>query len=490
VTDDAEWTVLRDRYPSDPSVFSLPFRQCLDVLRAGGARSVVIETRYIDLDYRGEYSAFYSRVFDSTPDSAHRLHFFRASLTTDQVYDLPTDCGYLGYLIIRPTPVSRIGRSLFNPPPDIAPFIRTLVKDRVNLFGQELIASGVPFMQQDAQLGRCAHVAAWVCHYTAHLRGDVGRRAISDFALSIDAGLGVSRPVPSSGLSGYQMLELLRVFDLPAIFYNVQQLPRTPAAPWAPPDPVGPPDPSKPHPGLWDTRIFRICCRYLNSGFPVLVVNRDHAFVICGYKREPQAAGQPDWITFFRQDDQRGPYLPATNVFDDRHAASNYTYSPWEALMVPLPRKLWLPPEPVEFKGGELLLNAIPTAIANSVPNANQLVQLLASQQLTLRTYAISSNRFKAETRGRLSSELALQYRAARFPRYIWVVEAIDRSLRAGGNPCVLGEAIFDATSSELAPLCLCWHVPSYAWIRHTDGTSHEIGCPTGPYLSGGVGPP
>jgi len=285
------------------------------------------------------------------------------------------------------------------------------------------------------------------------------------------------------------MLDLLRVFDLPAIFYNVQQLPRTPAAPWAPPDPVGPPDPLKAHPGFWDTRIFRICCRYLNSGFPVLVVNRDHAFVLCGYKREPQAPGQPDWITFFRQDDQRGPYLPVTNVFDDNHAASSYLYSPWEALMVPLPRKLWLPPEPVEFKGGELLLNAIPTAIKNSVPDADQLGQLLVSHQLTLRTYAISSNRFKTETKVRLSPELALQYRTARFPRYIWVVEAVDRSLRANGNPCVLGEAIFDATSSELAPLCLCWHVPGYAWIRHTDGTSHEVVCPTGPYVSGGVGP-
>lgn len=35
-----------------------------------------------------------------------------------------------------------------------------------------------PFAQQDTQFGRCADIAAWICHYAAHLRGDVMRRPI------------------------------------------------------------------------------------------------------------------------------------------------------------------------------------------------------------------------------------------------------------------------------------------------------------------------
>jgi hypothetical protein len=386
--------------------------------------------------------------------------------------------------------VSRVGRSLIAPPAEIAPFIRTTVSDRVNLFGQELLVQGVPFMQQDTQLGRCAHVAAWICYHSAHLRGDVGHKLISDFALSTDAGLGLSRPVPSGGLTANQLLELMRIFELPALFYNVKALPRNPAAPWAPPDPVQPKDPNREHPGFWDTRIFRICCRYLNSGFPVLVGNSDHAFVLCGYKRESSGGGNPDWITFYRHDDQRGPYLPAGDVFNDTHAITGYSYSPWEVLIVPLPRKLWLPPEPVEFRGGELLLSALPTALRNNVPSAAEISRLIGSKELALRTYAISSNKFKIQAKSRLAPDLAIQYRTARFSRYVWVVEAVNRTLRAQGSQCVLGEAIFDATSSELAPKCLAWHLPGYAWIRHSDGSSHEVNCADGAYESGGVGPP
>ena len=41
-----------------------------------------------------------------------------------------------------------------------------------------------------------------------------------------------------------------------------------------------------PHPGAWDTRLFSIICRYLNSGFPVLVGTTNHAFTLVGWYRE------------------------------------------------------------------------------------------------------------------------------------------------------------------------------------------------------------
>jgi hypothetical protein len=148
----------------------------LEVARAGGATSVVIETRYIDLDYRSEYSAFYARTFQSAPDSAHRLHFFRAPLTADQLWRLPDDHGYLGYVIIRPSDLGPVGRTVLQAPPGMADAVRTRVRDPVCFFGQTLVVDGVPFMQQDSQLGRCAHAAAWMCHYTAHRRDGVARR--------------------------------------------------------------------------------------------------------------------------------------------------------------------------------------------------------------------------------------------------------------------------------------------------------------------------
>lgn len=205
------------------------------------------------------------------------------------------------------------------------------------------------------------------------------------------------------------------------------------------------------HPGTWDPRIISICCRYLNSGIPVLVGTREHAFVLCGYRRRPQQ-GNPDWIEFIRQEDQVGPYLVVDNVFED-FAAYGYRYSPWQVFIVPMPEKLWLPPEPAEGLGARLL-DAWARTLAPSVPETGELLRLQDAGDLAYRTYAVDASDFKAGLLGRRVPE-ALQraYRLARLPRFLWVVEAIDRTARRSGSPdCVLGKVIFDSTSSELEP--------------------------------------
>jgi hypothetical protein len=105
----ADWDSLVDEYgrllaDGGPEPYLEPFRRCLEVARAGGALSVVTETGYLDADYRSEYSAFYSRGFQSRPDSAHRLHFFKAPLRPEQLWRLPEDRGYLGYALAQDTP--------------------------------------------------------------------------------------------------------------------------------------------------------------------------------------------------------------------------------------------------------------------------------------------------------------------------------------------------------------------------------------------------
>jgi hypothetical protein len=484
--DDGDWDSLAARYQG---VKAFPLRRCLEVARAGGATTAVIETRYVDLDYRSEYSAFYSRTFATTPDSAHRIHFFKAPLKPEQLWRLPSDHGYLGYLVIRPSELGRVGRAMLPPPPGLHDAVRTYVADVSNFFGQDLAVEGVPFVQQDSQLGRCAHSAAWVCHYSAVRRGDVARRPMADFSLSATPGLGYGRPLPSEGLTVLQLLELLRLFGLPATFYHVRNLPPSRLVPWANPDPEPPENEPDQHPGLWDTRLIRICCRYLNSGYPVLVATADHAFVLCGYRRETRE-GEPDWITFVRHDDQQGPYLQVGDVLNDVDAQTGYHYSPWEALIVPLPEKLWLPPDPAEQAGG-LLMQVLARGVSAQVAEASQLTDVIDRRRLALRTFAVPSNRFKLEAEGRLDAALVREYRLARFSRYLWVVEAVDRDLRLAGQPCVLGEVIFDATSSESQPNPLAIHVPGVAWVHSLDGNPRfPIRCSPQPYRSGGVGAP
>ncbi len=484
---DAEWAELLDRYTG---FNGRPLARCLEIARAGGASTVVIETRYIDVDYRSEYSAFYSRTFRSHPDSAHRLHFFRAPLDTSQLWALPDDHGHLGYVVVRPSELGQVGRSMLAPPPGWETAVRTSVDDTITFFGQKLRVRGMPFMQQDTQLGRCAHAAAWMCHFAAYRRGDVARRPMGSFSLLADPALGYGRALPSEGLTVQQLLELFRVFDLPAAFYNIEQLPPPIRAPFAAPDAEPPPDVDggPVHPGRWDTRTFRICCRYLNSGIPVLVATFDHTFVLCGYERVRRDEG-PDWIRFIRHDDQRGPYLTVNDVFNDV-ADDGYEYSPWEALIVPMPDKLWMPPEPAEGVGG-LYLQEFADGVVGAIPEARELLDLIDGRNLALHTYARPANEFKQALSRGMDPTLIREYRLARFSRFVWIVEAVGRQRRRNGLPAVIGEAIFDATSSETDPNCLALHVPGIAWVARTVGDPRfPIRVVPNAYDTGGVGPP
>lgn len=281
-----------------------------------------------------------------------------------------------------------------------------------------------------------------------------------------------------------QLSDLFRLLNLPASFYLLGQLPSTGLV-WQPIDPV-PPSPSASG-GAWDSRVIAVMCRYLTSGYPVLVGTGNHAFVICGWKREPSTG----LITFLRHDDQRGPYLQVGDVLNDVDPGTGHVYGPWRTLHVPLPPRLWLPPEPAERLGGVELERAS-AAVSSHLPGpggdpVEDLTTLIAAGRLALRTYAIESNEFKSGLASRgFTPETASRYRLARMPRYIWVVEAVDRSLRQQGKSAVLGEVVIDATSSEHDPRPLVLRVHGALWL--SPGVDPPILLDASPVQSGGRG--
>lgn len=484
---DQDWDEALVRYTG--SLNDLPLRRCVEVARSLGAETLVIETRYLDLDYRSEFSAYYSRQFADVPDSAHRLHFFTGKLDSASLWQIPSECAYIGYIVVRPALTGLVSRAMLPPPADVANAVRTAVKEKINFFGRDLYVTGVPFAQQDAQLGACAQMAAWMCHFTAQLRGDAVRRTKADFSLKADACLHPGRSLPTGGLTVQQLSELFRTFELPAMYYLVGDLP-SPQLPWQPPIPTPPVGPAV-EPGTWDHRIVPVACRHLNSGNPVLVGTHNHAFILCGYRR----SSRPGWIEFIRHDDQAGPYLVVHDVLNDIDPRTGKVYGAWRTMHVPLPNKLWLSPEAAERKGGQFLLNAsaqITTALSGSPLPFTPLADLIKLNRLALRTYAVRSNEFKADLARRgLAPEFEAEYRLARLPRYIWVVEAIDRDLRNQGKPCVLGEAVIDGTSSDHCPEQLALHIHGLMWLQQTDGgVRFPITGTAAAYLSGGIGDP
>lgn len=486
-TSDGEWDEALKRYLG--SLNDAPLRRCVEVARSLGATTMVVETRHLDLDYRSEFSAYYSRQFSDVPDSAHRIHFFGQQLNSESLWASANQSDYIGYVVVRPVATGLVSRAMLPPPPDLATAVRTSVKENVNFFGQALTVCGVPFAQQDAQLGACAQAAAWMCHFASYLRGETARRVKADFSLHADASLQPHQSLPSRGLTVTQLSDLFRNFNLPAKYYSVGELP-SPGLPWQPPDPT--PSAEDAEPGCWDYRIIPVSCRYLNSGIPVLIGTKDHAFILCGYRRTDQP--QPNWIEFIRHDDQTGPYLTIDNVLQDIDSVTDRSYGPWRTIHAPVPEKIWLTPEAAERRGGWYLLGASEEIVQalDKRQSLDSLTELITQNRLSLRTYAIRSNDFKGSlaTRG-LSSNIRQEYCLSRLPRYIWIVEAIDRQLRKTNQPCVIGEAVLDATSSDHTPQILALHIHGVMWLQQTSGDIRFpiYGDPQ-PYVSGGIGDP
>ncbi len=191
-------------------------------------------------------------------------------------------------------------------------------------------------------------------------------------------------------------------------------------------------------PGRWDTRIFSVVCRYLNSGYPVFIATEDHAFVLVGWFREGE------WIRFIANDDQRGPYQVIQSPFQDERGI-------WQAIMVPLPPRVFLSGESAESSAHHTL-RALGSA-AEASPEWASLAASVADKTTSLRTTPRNSSEYKAELDARgLPEEVIQLVRLARLPHYVWVVEAHDRTARSDGRPCVIAECVLDSTSNDYEP--------------------------------------
>jgi biotin carboxyl carrier protein len=81
--------------------------------------------------------------------------------------------------------------------------------------------------------------------------------------------------------------------------------------------------------------------------------------------------------------------------------------------------------------------------------------------------------------------------RLARMPRFLVVVEAIDRTARTASLPCVAAEMVYDATSSDHQPEWIASLIHGIITVRSTD--QNVIGpllTSTSAVATGAIGPP
>jgi hypothetical protein len=430
-----EWAELASKYTRTEE--RKPLNQVFDVVREGGCRTVVVENRYVDVDYRSEFTAFWSLKFDNQSPFARRFHFFAADLDEDQLHDLPAGASetYLGYSIIRPVPHGRVGRTVLKRPPELEDATLAEITDQVSFFGNRLEVTGVPFCEQDSEYLRCAHAAAWICHYTAARRGEVGRRSTAEIVELSPTALSPERALPSPGLNHNQLQVVFGALDQPALLYGMSNLPRVVGVE----DPPSPDDEDaieKTPAGLWDKRMNSIICRYLNSGFPVLIGAEDHAFVLVGWRRDDE-----DQVQFIACDDRVGPYEVISSPFE-------HYKTPWDSIMIPLPPRVYLSGESAEGRAHEIF-----RSFAEQTDQLREMEEELVDGRIVLRTTLRTGASYKEDIGGLTSTDEILRLlRHARLPHWVWIIEAHKRELCERGEPCVVAAAVFDSTAFDSEP--------------------------------------
>jgi hypothetical protein len=422
---------------------------------SGAVKSVLIEMNYIDKDYRSTYYNFYAKKGQQYRPDCVRLHFFDGTVTFD-ANSLSLRCPddrltdhYFGYMVLRPTGLATIGRTVLSP--DIrrgATGMTIAARHKVHLLGYKLEVHGFPSMDQHNDISVCAHAACWsiLRHYSERysIYGEVLIHDITVMAHEYNPG-GL---VPSRGL---QMAHAERVFQEGGTF------------------PIHIARGAK---GKNDEAFYRQLCAYVESGFPLFAAmhGRRHAIAVIGYDwLTPQMTGvagpsfawdEVQSITVV--DDNELPYLTvaARNSDDDTSTEEDdsdddapasgstrkeYSAQDIDSFIVALPEKIFYPADAVE----KLAPTLFKLGGAVGMPPADKtIIRYFITTGSALRS-------FSREHASEIDPQLLQLIMTLPFAQFVWVVEFATREQWASGRISV--RAVIDATASlrETYPLWL-----------------------------------
>ncbi len=389
-------------------------------------KGVLVELRYVDKDYRSTYYHFYSKKGQQYSPHCVRLHFFDSAVTfVKEGLDLKCADGhpedhYFGYMVLRPTGISTIGRSVVSPDVRKAVIKGTEIitaDHKVHLLGHKLMVQGFPSMDQHNDISVCAHAACWsiLRHYSERYSShrEFLTHDITLMAQHFDPG-GL---VPSKGL---EISSAERVFQSADTYPNL----------------VAKTDPTKDDPSF-----SRQLIAYLESGFPLFAAMHVHqhaiALVGCEWSSAPKwgAPGEKfawDAVqSLVAVDDNYLPYRPVPIV---KGTNASYSCSDIDAFIVPLPEKVFYPADAVD--------QLAPTIYKFPV-------KLPAHDDAVIRYFITTGAAFRKFVRKHASEfdpKLIEVIMSLPFAQFVWVVEFATRAEWAAGQ--ISARAVLDATAS------------------------------------------
>jgi len=448
-----------------------PFGRTLHALATApwSAVTAIFEYDYVDRDYQDEFAAFYCKAFKTYPSRCTRLHFFSCAISPRIQQNFGRySRQYLGFIVIRPTDLQRMGRTLLVPPisdPD-REFIHCTAPFGAHLFGDGFVIQGMPFVQQDTQVGACAQASLWmVARYMAVCFGhrEFLPSEINHLAKAKSAN---GRALPAEfGLTGTQMLDSLEgmgFFAWGQSMFGLADCSRHIEAAF-PVNPLDTPDEQQAQlERQLSAKLADITYRYIESGLPVILATQDHALVAIGHTYDPSASGVvaiqriPEWIV---HNDNTGPYIRMPLFQEPPNILS---FAKVRAIIVVAPREVTLRGEEAEamaMRSIESLLgqNTGHPTISTWRDSFKAMRSDLADciDLLEYRTFLAPSVGFQAQLKRDIQAKrfhrpLGEKILRLDMPRYVWVTEI--SSPRLLNHPdrqqrhC-LGRVIVDSTA-------------------------------------------
>ena len=407
------------------------------------AKGLLVEHGYVDKDYRSTFYHFYATKGRQYRADCVRIHFFDGAVQYDPTRtDIVCTDGrpqdhYFGYIVLRPTIVATLGRSVLSPKIRRGARGRAIQSiNKVNLLGHQLPVWGFPSMAQHVDIAVCAHVSCWaILRYYSETFPQHREYLVHDITQLV-------APFDPGGL-------------VPSLGFNVQGAERVFQAAGCFPVLVGKGNSSS------DEAFFSQLLAYLESGFPLFVAmhNEKHAIVIVGYKwrqslASPGCSSSHVWSQveiLLAVDDNLLPYATVQlHSPGSRAGQPSYSANSFDSFIVALPDKIYYPADAIE-------------AFSKRVEGVLARRRGPEHEPLQLRRYFITTvSRLREHVReyhSQLGDTLVGLMMHLETAQYVWVVEYCSVTQWEAGR--VTARAIVDATASPRDPVPI--------WLLHDE---------------------
>jgi hypothetical protein len=198
-------------------------RSIVRLLSELDAKTMVSENEYVDNGYLEDYLNYYVGCHEAYPKYCTRIHFFTHSFehdTFEQSLLLETEDEvkeklgeYLGFIVIKPIPMTFIGRTcLKSPLGNFAENSKLISRTyKANLFGLQLEVQAVAFQEQDQVVSACTSASIWCLLHGLQVKPIKSPAQITQAATESSM---VINTFPNLGLSPIEIERALEHFSL------------------------------------------------------------------------------------------------------------------------------------------------------------------------------------------------------------------------------------------------------------------------------------